>query len=198
LAGEISTVPYSEKRFQNILPEIKALMCEHPQNFFQKLQGMCANVGVKVVFTPCLPKVPISGSARWLGDTPLIQLSGRYKRNDIFWFTFFHEAGHILQHGKKDIFLEAVDYEDKDIEKENEADVFAAKWLLSPEQEKEILDDPYLTVEKILEYAERFQTHPAMIIGRIQYRTKQWTFGHEYILPIHLDDVHSENNLDDE
>lgn len=35
------------------------------------------------------PKAPIVGLTRWLNDTPLIQLSGRYKRNDSFWFSFF-------------------------------------------------------------------------------------------------------------
>lgn len=54
----------------------------------------------------------------WLDDTPFIQLTGRFKRNDVFWFTFFHEAGHILLHGKKDVFLENIEYADKINEKD--------------------------------------------------------------------------------
>ena len=45
-------------------------------------------------------------------------MTGRHKRNNIFWFTFFHELGHILLHGKKDIFLEDIEYADKQREKE--------------------------------------------------------------------------------
>ena len=46
-----------------------------------------------------------------------------------FWQTLFHEIGHILLHGKKDIFIENVDYGDRDPEKEKEADDFASLWM---------------------------------------------------------------------
>ena len=31
-------------------------------------------------------------------------LAERGKSDDLLWFTFFHEAGHILLHGKRDVF----------------------------------------------------------------------------------------------
>lgn len=129
-AASLHAKEYSEKKFKEALPEIKLLMTNHPDDFFSRLQNLCLEAGVKVVHTPCLSKAPISGSTRWLNDTPFIQLSESYPKNEHFWFTFFHEAGHILLHGKKDIFLEKVEYSDKDIEKENEADSFAIKWTL--------------------------------------------------------------------
>ena len=128
-AARLTAKQYSEKVFKASLPEIKALMSSQPPDFFQQLQGLCAEAGVKLVATPCLPKAPLDGSARWLNETPLIQLTEKYKREDIFWFVFFHEAGHILKHGKKDIFLEEVEYGDKDVNKEKEADEFAATWI---------------------------------------------------------------------
>jgi HTH-type transcriptional regulator / antitoxin HigA len=33
-------------------------------------------------------------------------LSFRYKTNDHFWFSLFHELAHLLLHGKKSLFLE--------------------------------------------------------------------------------------------
>ncbi|MCC5926997.1 MAG: HigA family addiction module antidote protein [Bacteroidetes bacterium] len=161
---------YSKKAFKNALPKIKAIMAEHPPNFFTQLQDYCAEAGVKVVYTPCLPKAPLNGAVRWINDHPVIQLSGRHKRNDIFWFTFFHEAGHILLHGKKDIFLEDVEYSDKDQQKEKEADDFAASWLLSREQEEEVLASAPLDDQLIYEFARKFGTHPGIIIGRLQHR----------------------------
>ncbi len=130
-AARLTVKPYSEKAFKTSLPRIRALMTDQPSDFFNRLQGLCAEAGVKLVCTLCLPKAPLDGSARWLNETPLIQLAGKYKRNDIFWFTFFHEAGHILKHGKKDVFLEEVEYSDKDIKKEREADEFATEWISS-------------------------------------------------------------------
>ncbi|MBF0401228.1 MAG: ImmA/IrrE family metallo-endopeptidase [Magnetococcales bacterium] len=89
----------------------------------------CAEVGVAVVFVRELPKTGISGATRWLTpDKALIQLSLLYKSDDHLWFTFFHEAGHTLLHGKKDLFLE--DEREKDQKKEDEANQFAADLLV--------------------------------------------------------------------
>lgn len=184
----IDTPPYSEKNFKQTLPDIKKIMAKHPKDFFMKLQAQCKETGVKVVHTPCLPKAPISGATRWLNDTPLIQLSGRYKRNDSFWFTFFHEAGHILLHGKKDIFLEDVEYSNKDMEKEKEANEFAQKWVLDQAEKDEILENKVLTPQDIMRYAKKFGTHPAMIIGQLQHDHKiPYSLGREFIEPVELD-----------
>ncbi|MCB9247021.1 MAG: HigA family addiction module antidote protein [Flavobacteriales bacterium] len=169
-AANIQVNDYSAQKFQSTLLNIKKLMVSHPDDLFIQLQQLCASAGVKVVHTPCLPKAPLNGSTRWINDTPLIQLTGRYKRNDIFWFTFFHEAGHILLHGKKDVFLEAIDYSDKDLQKEDEADAFATKWTLSEKEEDEIVSNYHLTSEMVVKYAKKFKTHPAIIIGRLQHR----------------------------
>ncbi|MCH8487930.1 MAG: HigA family addiction module antidote protein [Candidatus Cyclonatronum sp.] len=139
LAAATEANPYSETKFRQALPVLKNLMAEQPEDFFPRLQAVCRDAGVKVIFTPCLPKAPVNGATRWIGDHPVIQLSGRYKRSDIFWFTFFHEAGHILLHGKKDIFLEDVEYDEKDSKKESEADAFAVEWTLSKAQEAEVI-----------------------------------------------------------
>jgi HTH-type transcriptional regulator/antitoxin HigA len=184
-AAELPTKTYTEKDFKDALPEIKSIMAKHPDNFFTQLQMLCLEAGVKVVHTPCINKAPINGSTRWLNDTPLIQLSGRYKRNDSFWFTFFHEAGHILLHGKKDIFLENIDYSDKDKHKEKEADDFAIKWTLSKEEEREILQRSSITEDDIIEFAEKFNTHPAIIIGRLQHeKLVSYALGRQFLVPI--------------
>src|SRR5690606_29873573 len=111
------------------------LMASHPVDFFEKLRMLCLKIGVKLVHTPCLPNTAIHGSTRWINETPIMQLSGRFKRNDIFWFTFFHELGHILMHGKKYISLENVKYAGENEAYEQEANDFASNIILSLEEE---------------------------------------------------------------
>jgi len=184
-AAGLTANEYSEKKFKEALPQLKKIMALHPVDFFNQLQGICLGAGVKVVHTPCISKAPVSGSTRWLNDTPFIQLTGRYKRNDSFWFTFFHEAGHILLHGKKEIFLEEVNYSDKDAVKENEADEFAIKWTLTPDEEAMILKSAPLTKEAIMDFAQRFTTHPAIIIGRLQHKKLiPYSLGTSFIKPV--------------
>lgn len=187
-AAELPANIYSEKSFKELLPELKSLMANQPDDFLKQLQSICIKAGVKVVYTSCLPKAPINGSTRWLKDTPLIQLSGRYKRNDNFWFAFFHEAGHILLHGKKDIFLENIEYPDKINNKEIEADNFAVKWTLSEAEEKEIIAAKPLSVNTVRQFALKFNTHPAIIIGRLQHKKLiPYSVGRELLVPVNIE-----------
>jgi len=67
--------------------------------------------------------------ARWYKDIPVIQLHDRFKDRNAFWFTFFHELGHIVLHGKKDIFIKNVYYGNKNQQKDDEANAFAQKYM---------------------------------------------------------------------
>ncbi len=165
-ASQLHCGAYSEAKFKKALNDIKTIMAKQPDGFFEQLQKLCLDCGVKVVYTPCIKKAPLSGATRWIDDNPLIQLTGRYKQNDRFWFTFFHEAGHVLLHGKKDIFLEDIEYSEADLQKEDEANHFAVEWTFSKQQEDEVLNATPLSLESIEEFAAKFNTHPAMIIGR--------------------------------
>lgn len=169
-ASEMEVADFSDKALRESIPTMKALCAMHPADFAVRLQELCASVGIKLVYTPCLPKAPINGSTRWLNNVPCIQMSGRYKRNDIFWFTFFHELGHILLHGKKDIFLEDIDYADKQKNKEDEADAFASRTLLPVSAENEIIRRGDFSAEAIGQYATKYGIHPAIIVGRLQHK----------------------------
>ena len=126
---KINSARYEASQFKEALLEIKNINAKQPANFFSLLQAVCASAGVKVVSTPCLPHTKLHGSTRWINDNPVIQLTNLYKRNDVFWFTFFHEAGHILRHGKRDIFVEGLLYSPEAQVKEKEADDFAIKYF---------------------------------------------------------------------
>ena len=167
---------FSEKKLRNTLHEMKQIMVEGADDFYNKLQSLCASIGIKLLNTQCLPKAPINGATRWINDTPVIQLSNRYKRYDIFWFTFFHEIGHILLHGKKAIFLEESVSTELEKDKEAEADAFAANILLPKNEEQEIIAVKDFSPNAIVSAAYKYSTHPSVIIGRLQYlkHIKYW------------------------
>lgn len=188
-ATRLDAPAFDRNGFFEALGAIKKVMAEHPDDYFSQLQRSCLDAGVKVVHTPCLPKAPIHGSTRWLHDnTPLIQLSARYKQNDRFWFTFFHEAGHILLHGKKHIAIESAQQEAAKDTKEIEADDFAVQWTFSEEEEQEVLRHGSLSEQDIIGFARKFGTHPAMIIGRFQHKQLlPYSVGRQFMEPVHLD-----------
>jgi len=96
-----------------------------------KLQDLGATLGIKVLYAQNFKSAPIHGMARWYKDIPVIQLHDRFKDRNAFWFTFFHELGHIVLHGKKDIFIKNVYYGNKNLQKDEEANMFAQKYMLA-------------------------------------------------------------------
>jgi HTH-type transcriptional regulator/antitoxin HigA len=169
--AELLQVPdFDRNAFVETLQEIKKLVISGADDFFPELQELCRKAGVKVVHTPCLPKAPLHGSTRWVKGNPLIQLSNRLNRNDIFWFTFFHEAAHILKHNKKDVFVEGMDYSCNGKEKEAEADSFAEECLMSRKEEKEIVESGAFEKQDIQRFATKIGTHPAIVAGRLANR----------------------------
>lgn len=120
---------YDRAAFRGLLPELRRLTTEpDPARFIPRLQSMCAGCGVALVFIPVPPGCPVHGATRWLAaDRALMVASPRSKTNEQLWFSFFHQAGHILHHGKRMLFLEGIDGPNAD--REAEADRFAAKAL---------------------------------------------------------------------
>lgn len=183
----IDAPKFDIKKLKNSIPAMRQLMVEQPADFFKQLQLLCLAAGIVVLFTPKLPKVPLSGSTRWLNNTPLIQLTARYKRNDSFWFTFFHELGHIVLHGKKYISLENIDFAAADPQKEQEAHQFAIEHTFTNKQEKNLLKKKTITEPDIIKYAKKCNTHPAMIIGRLQHNgVIPYSVGRQFIEPVDL------------
>lgn len=129
-AGEISVkIKYTPKLLRGILNEILEIRKSGATNHQERLASLLGNAGIKLIFTETLSSAPVKGCARYIYGVPCIQLSKAFEHESDFWNTLFHEIGHILLHGKKNIFIENVNYGDKDPEKEKEADEFATLWM---------------------------------------------------------------------
>ena len=167
-AQDIDCEPYDADAFRKALDEIKLLTNESPDVFVPRIVGLCAKAGVAVVFVHELRKLRTSGATRWLNSNKaLIQLSLLYKTDDHLWFTFFHEAGHILLHGKRDIFLEG------DAEtnvKEEQANRFSSDWLIPSSEYKSFRPrGDYFSKNEIIEFSQSIGIAPGIIVGRLQH-----------------------------
>ena len=173
LADKMSTNnSYSEERLKEELPRMLKLVQSQPDDFDAQLKELCSNAGVKLIYIRHITHAPVNGCARWIDDTPCIQMTDRQKRNDVFWFSFFHEIGHVLLHGKKDVFLEDTEYHEQQKEKEMEADRFASDILIDKKKEQDIVREIHekgVQADLINELANKHKTHPAIIVGRLQH-----------------------------
>lgn len=171
-AHEIDCAPYRDDKFRGALSDIRALTVRPVEGILHEVKEICAESGVAVAFTPELPGIHTSGATRWLSPVKAsMMLSFRYKTNDHFWFTFFHEAAHILLHGKRDVFLESDHSLDDELGvKEREADRFAADFLIPPADYQILIKSvANITEVDIVEFAERIGIAPGIVVGRLQH-----------------------------
>lgn len=172
-AEKLDGPKYDKARFENALHAIRGLTCEAPEVFEAQMRKLLHEAGVFLVLVPAIPRAHVSGVARWLGPTrPLIQLSLYGKTNDKFWFTFFHEAAHILLHAnshadKQSIFLDDPNAAHTDDPQEYEANQWAGNRLI-PAQYVYLL--PGLRSKSaVIEFARLIGVHPGIVVGRLQH-----------------------------
>lgn len=169
IEGEaIECNPWDSRRFEQSLSSIRSLTREKvPSRFIPKLQKLCAAGGVAVAVVRAPNGCRASGATRFLSqDKALLLLSFRYLSDDQFWFTFFHEAGHLLLHGKKGFFLEGVDA--PATPEEQEANEFAGRTLVPTELRPALLDLP-LDGRKVIRFARRLGVSPGIVVGQLQH-----------------------------
>ncbi len=169
-ARNIHCAPYNCTEFRKALSEIRQLTTNSPADFMPRIIRLCAGSGVAFIPTPELPNARISGATRWLGpELALIQVSLRYKTDDHFWFTFFHEAGHVLLHGRKEVFLEGS--QDKpEQEKEDEANRFAMEYLIPPKALDGFIASGERSYAAVKRFAQELNIAPGIIVGQLQHR----------------------------
>lgn len=172
-AEKISAPKFDKALFEQALGRIRSLTREPPEVFEPKLRQELNAAGVLLVFVPSIPRSHVSGVARWLGPTrPVIQMSLYGKTNDKFWFTFFHEAAHILLHSnnaedKRSIFLDDPNATKSTDPKEHEANLWASQCLIPQRFEAGL---PSLRSKvAVRAYADAVGIHPGIVVGRLQH-----------------------------
>jgi HTH-type transcriptional regulator / antitoxin HigA len=178
-AHDIRCAPFNKTQFKKSLLAIRKLTREIPESFIPKLQRLCSSYGVAVVFVPELPRTRAFGAMHWDGNKPIIQLCLRGKKDDRLWFTFFHEAAHLLFNRKKSaIFYDPDAKRIRETEnhegcEEEHADTFAADILIPPDKLDQYLKNhSRYSRESILSFAQSIDVAPSIVVGRLQHLGK--------------------------
>lgn len=163
---DIQLASFDKKVLKNCIPSIQELSYSMPEDWAQQLKNICASFGVALSLSPIMPKAPIYGAARWIQNktVPLIQVTDRRKNINSFWFSFYHELGHIYLHGKKDIFLEGIDEIELDQEKENQADKFASNLLMPNKLRRELEKYQTLRILDVKHLSKKYKVNPGIIV----------------------------------
>jgi addiction module HigA family antidote len=172
-AISVETRPYDETEFRAALKAIRATTEKDVATFVPQVKSLCAKAGVALAFVPELVGTHTYGATQWLtSDKALIQLSLRGKTDDHLWFAFFHEAGHIIKHGKKDKFIEATGEMKTSDARESEADRFACDLLIPPAQYAAFVSIGDFTERAVRAFARKTGVAPGIVVGRLQHENK--------------------------
>lgn len=165
-AQDVRCKPYTKAGIEAALPRLRQLTVQPPEVFFRLTRDICAANGIAVVVVPEITGARSCGATKWLSPTKaMVMLSGRYKKNDQLWFTFFHELCHVIRHGKQEVRVEGdADREDP---VEREADVFARDLLIPPA--KAALLPGLKTLDDVKRFAGEIGIAPGIVVGRMQH-----------------------------
>ncbi|MCY0924815.1 ImmA/IrrE family metallo-endopeptidase [Streptomyces sp. H27-H1] len=170
-AFEVPCAPFNKSGLQSEIPRLRALTVMAPQDFEPELVKSCARNGVAVVFVKEVTGSRSCGATRWISPTKaVVQLSLRYKSDDQFWFTVFHELGHVLLHGKQEIRVEPARKGASSDPQELEADAFARDILIPARYAQRL--ETLKSISSAESFAKEIGIAPGIVVGRLHHEGK--------------------------
>ena len=161
IARDIKTSPINIRGLIGIIPELRKMTMQDPDEFCSLLKGMLADCGIALVFLPHLKGSFLHGASFMDGNKIVVGMTARGKDADRFWFSLFHELGHIvLGHiGKPDGTTE---------QDEKEADMWAKDMLIPAEAFDAFKTEGPFVPADVRVFAKKVGIAPGIVVGRLQ------------------------------
>ena len=169
IAGENRSVEikYDSSKVEELITEIKNIMLDIDANIQIALRDVMKKYGIDFSIMKNFTGAPVQGYlSQKKDDTYQMTLTIRGAYADIFWFSLFHELGHLVNGdvGKNSKFLD----DGNDKEKEEKADIFAKDSLINPVDYSVFVGEQNFTIESIKRFSASQRVMPYIVIGRLQ------------------------------
>lgn len=160
-ARNITVGPVNVAGLERSLNEIRCLTTAQNVDFSKVLQDKLAEFGVALVYLPHLPGSYLHGATFYDSKKIVVGLTLRGKDADRFWFSLFHEIGHIVNgHLNKMGGLTEID--------EQVSDKFAKDALITPEDYESFIEQGSINYDSVKKFADRIGIDPGIVVGRLQ------------------------------
>ena len=173
-ANEQECSEYSSAEFKLALTRIRRLTRTDISEALDDARRLCNGAGVALALVKPLAEARLSGAAWWVSPRrPVIALSARHKTDDHLWFSLFHEAAHVLLHGRKSVFVDGVGRDGNDIEAE--ADDWAARFLVPTADWRRFTTAGRFNRASVKRFANEQGIAPGIVVGSLQHnRWLRW------------------------
>ncbi len=152
---------FNKAKFNEAIQYALTLTKNHNE-FYKLIRKAFFEAGVVFVILPNLSGSKINGATKKIGDSVMLLVNDRRMYSDSFWFTLFHEIGHIVNGDF------GISFEKEDGEKEDLANKFAADSLIPTEQYQKFLKKNRFDVYSIMEFADQIDRDAGIVLGRLQ------------------------------
>lgn len=160
-ARSIAVKPINIEKLKSLIPEIRVMTTQDPAEFCPILCNKLAECGVALIFLPHIGGSFLHGATFYDGPKIVIGMTVRGKDADRFWFSLFHEIGHIvLGH-----INNADGTTDAD---ESAADAFARDSLIPSREYQEFTANHYFDKASVVAFARRIGIDAGIVVGRLQ------------------------------
>lgn len=188
--NSIEVSEFNKAKLKNLIPTFRSLTLKTPEEFYPEMKKLCAGCGIVLTLVHDLPKTYICGATIWRNNRAILALSVRGKRADIFWFTFFHELAHLINHSKKEFHIS---YENDNME--DEADLLASDYLIPDKLYNKFIEEyNYSNKLEIIKYASDIKISPCILVGRLLHDKKLQDYGQYSDLRPSFEIVNQNNN----
>ena len=172
LAASISPATFTAKRFDQAVAEMREVSSDIDR--IERVPEILSQAGIRLVIVDHLRRTKIDGACFWLGTRePVVALSLRFDRVDHFWYTLFHELGHVKAgDGKSDAKLDDETlHEGEKPREERQADEFARSELIDPEALRRFVrtSGGRYSRAAIVAFAAEQRLHPGIVVGRLHH-----------------------------
>lgn len=148
------------------IPQIKRLMFEDINTVQSKLEKIFSQCGIAFKIVKHFKGAPVQGFIKKTDEGRLILcMSIRKNRADIFWFTLFHEIGHIIHN---DVHQRFIDFHSVQSDAEAKADAFARDILMDAKEYKAFVVKGDFSIRAIENFAKDQGVRSYIVIGRLQ------------------------------
>lgn len=152
---------YDKKKFEEAVEYALTLTTAH-KDFYPLLKKAFADAGVIFVVLPNLPGAGINGATKRVGQNVMLMVNDRRFYSDTFWFTLFHEIGHIINGDY------GITFEEEHDGQEDAADKYAQDKLIPPDAYEAFLKNQQYGERAIRAFAQSIGRDPGIVLGRLQ------------------------------
>lgn len=152
---------FDKKKFEDAVKYALTLTKNH-EEFYPLIRNSFLEAGVIFIILPNISGSKTNGATKKIGNNIMLMVNDRRLNADSFWFTLFHEIGHVINGDY------GISFEKETGEQEEAADKFAEDSLIPPERYQDFLAGKKFDLQAIKTFANQIERDAGIVLGRLQ------------------------------